>query len=114
MRSASSNLGAAIKVARLNKQFTQEQLAEKIGVGLRHIMAIENEGKHPSYEVLYKLIHVLDISADSIFRPRTVERTIEQEQFICEYLSCSEREQKIVSAVVHTLLSEFRNDNDGS
>jgi transcriptional regulator with XRE-family HTH domain len=102
-------LGAVIKNARLNKQLTQEQLAEKVGIGPRHIMAIENEGKHPSYEVLYKLIQILDISADSIFRPKTVNQSIEQEQFIREFLSCSEREQKIVSETMRVLLREIRN-----
>jgi transcriptional regulator with XRE-family HTH domain len=102
-------LGAVIKNARLGKQFTQEQLAEKIGVGPRHVMAIENEGKRPSYEVLYNLIHVLDITADFIFRPKAVTQTIEQEQFIREFLSCGEREQKIVSETVRVLLREIRN-----
>ena len=112
MHNISKGLGAVIKSARLNKQFTQERLAEIIGVGPRHIMAIENEGKHPSYEVLYNLIHVLDISADFIFRPKAVNQTIEQEQFIREFLSCSEREQKIISTTMRVLLNELRNNGD--
>jgi transcriptional regulator with XRE-family HTH domain len=104
-------LGAVIKSARLNKQFTQEQLAGKIGIGTRHIMAIENEGKHPSYEVLYNLVQVLDISIDFIFRPKTVNQSIEQEQFIHEFLSCNEREQKIVIETMRVLLREIRNNN---
>ena len=111
MHGAVNDLGTVIKSARLNKQFTQEQLAEKIGVGPRHIMAIENEGKHPSYEVLYALIQVLDISADSIFRPKVASKSIEQEQFIREFLSCDNREQKIVSETVRTLLNVLRNDD---
>ena len=112
MRSAGNDLGAVVKTARLNKQLTQEQLAEKTGVGLRHIMAIENEGKHPSYEVLYSLIQILDISADSIFRPKVAKHTIEQEQFIREYLSCSAHEQKIINATVHSFLCAFRDNDD--
>ena len=110
MHNVNKGLGAVIKNARMNKQFTQERLAEMIGVGPRHIMAIENEGKHPSYEVLYNLIHILDISADLIFRPKIAKQTIEQEQFIHEFLSCSKREQQIISATVRTLVQEFRND----
>ena len=111
MHSAKNDLGTVIKTARLNKQLTQEQLAEKIGVGSRHIMAIENEGKYPSYEVLYDMIKVLDISADSIFNPKSVNQTIEQEQFIREYLSCSEQEQRVINATVQTLLCTLRNNN---
>ena len=110
MHNVSKGLGVVIKNARLNKQFTQEQLAEKIGIGSRHIMAIENEGKNPSYEVLYNLIQILDISADSIFHSKAVDKTIEQEQFIREFLSCSKREQKIVSETMRVLLREIRNE----
>ena len=113
MRSTVSDLGTVVKTARLNRQFTQEQLAEKTGVGLRHIMAIENEGKHPSYEVLCSLIQVLDIPADLIFRPKAAKHTIEQEQFIRGYLSCSAHEQKIINATVHSLLCALRDDKDG-
>ena len=51
------------------KKQTQEMLAEEVGVGLRHIMAIGNEGSYPSYEVLYKLIRELHIPVDLIFYP---------------------------------------------
>jgi transcriptional regulator with XRE-family HTH domain len=111
VRTVNKVLGAVIKNARLNKEFTQEQLAEKIGIGPRHIMAIENEGKHPSYEVLCNLIQILDISADLIFRPKTANQSIEQEQFIREFLSCNEREQKIVSETMRVLLREIRSDS---
>ena len=111
MHTVNKGLGVVMKNARLNKQFTQEQLAEKIGIGSRHIMAIENEGKHPSYEVLSNLIQILDISADLIFRPKTANQSIEQEQFIREFLSCNEREQKIVRETMRVLLREIRNNN---
>jgi transcriptional regulator with XRE-family HTH domain len=105
-------LGAVIKTARLNKGLTQEQLAEKVGIGARHIMGIENEGKYPSYEVLSNLIQVLDISADLIFRPKSAKQTIEQEQFIHEFLGSDDREQKIVRATMRVLLQELRQDSN--
>ena len=82
MRIDENNLGAIIKAARLNKGFTQETLAEKVGVGLRHIMAIENEGNYPSYEVLYKLIRELHIPADSIFYPEKLLSDQQAEEII--------------------------------
>ena len=69
MHIIASDLGAIVKRARLSKDITQEKLAEKAGVGLRHIMAIENEGSYPSYEVLYKLVRELNISTEEIFFP---------------------------------------------
>ena|GEM_PF-1777865 len=90
------NLGEVVKNVRKINKLTQDQLAEKLGVGSRHIMAIENEGKLPSYELLYKMIRILNIPADSVFRPETVTRTMEQEQFITEFLSSDEQKQRVV------------------
>jgi transcriptional regulator with XRE-family HTH domain len=69
MKSYDNNLGAIIKHARREHNLTQEQLAEKVGIGSRHLMAIENEGKAPSFEVLFNLIRVLEIFPDAIFYP---------------------------------------------
>ena len=44
MRIKENSFGAIVKAARLKRGLTQETLAEKVGVGLRHIMGIENEG----------------------------------------------------------------------
>lgn len=60
-----NNLGATIKQARISVNLTQEELAEHIGVTGRYIMALENEHKQPSFEVLCKLILVLNIPADN-------------------------------------------------
>ena len=52
MRDTTSNLGAAIKAARKNKQLTQMELSEELGITPRHLQAIENENKTPSYDLL--------------------------------------------------------------
>ena len=101
-----ANLGAIIKAARLNKGLTQETLAEKVGVGPRHIMAIENEGSYPSYEVLYNLIRELHIPADSIFYPEKAGKDLQTEEIIRMLYSCDERSLKIIRAAVQAALGE--------
>ena len=66
MRDATSNLGAAIKAARKNKQLTQLELSEELGITPRHLQAIENENKTPSYDLLSRMHSYLNISADNI------------------------------------------------
>jgi len=102
------NMGTIIKKARRDRKMTQEELAEKVGVGSRHIMAIENEGKKPGYDVLTKIIQTLDFSADLIFRPDTVKHTAEQELFIGEFLSCNEQDQCIVIETAQSLIRALR------
>lgn len=54
-------LGMTVKSARRNANITIEELAERIDVTERYLYRIENEGKKPSFEVLYKLVRELSI-----------------------------------------------------
>ena len=105
-------MGRVIRRARENKMITQAALAEKIDVSLRTIIAIENGKRNPTFDVLYRLIQLLDIPADLIFRPDNLSNTQDQEQFICEYLNATEPEQRIVSSAARSIWQELRKEND--
>ena len=62
-------LGQAIKAARNEKDWTREQLASMLGLSPRYLVDIENEGQHPSIQVLYMLATLFDISVDQFFFP---------------------------------------------
>lgn len=47
-----SPLGSVVKSARLQKQLTRKQLAEKLHISQRHLTAIENERKQPSFYLM--------------------------------------------------------------
>lgn len=68
-----------IKNARHDAALTQDALAEQVGVTTRYIIAIENENKHPSIKVLFKIIRILKISADTIFYPEIQHTDREKE-----------------------------------
>ena len=61
--------GKAIKRARNDRGLTREQLGSMLGISPRYLVDIENEGQHPSLQVLYELISLFDISADQFFFP---------------------------------------------
>jgi len=104
-------MGRVMRKARDDKAMTQAALAEKIEVSLRTIIAIENGKRNPTFEVLYRLVHTLDIPADLIFRPDDIPNTPEQEQFICEYLNATEQEQRIAVSAARSVWREMREDN---
>jgi len=111
VRIVEKDLGAIIKTARKNRGLTQEDLAEKAGVGTRHIMSIENEGGNPSYDVLYMLIRELHIPSDSIFYP---ERAIENpllEEVIRVLYDCDSSSLKIISATAKAALENQKDKN---
>ena len=60
-------LGLALKDARERKGWTQEYVAELMGKTSRTIMGIENKGQHPSFDLLYQLVTLLDASVDRYF-----------------------------------------------
>ena len=61
--------GLAIKEARKKRGLTREQVGAMIEIDPRYLTNIENKGQHPSLQVLYDLVHLLNISADEFFLP---------------------------------------------
>lgn len=103
-----TRIGRVLRAGREAKGMTQAALAEKTHTALRTIIAIENDQRYPTYEVFYKIIHVLDISADQVFWPENVTYKPEQEQMIREFLACSEWEQEVVVKTMRTLVRSLR------
>ena len=68
-------LGLAIKEAREKKGWTQAYLGELVGRTDRTIMSIENKGQHPSLDVLYQIVTLLEISVDQYFYMDSENRT---------------------------------------
>lgn len=60
-------LGREIKRKRKEKGWTQEYLAQLVDLTPRSIMYIENRGQHPSLNVFYLLVTLLEISVDQFF-----------------------------------------------
>lgn len=97
-------LGEVLKAARKNNNLTREQLAEKINISPRYLMSIENENKKPSYNVLFRLIRELGISADTIFFPEGKCSNTEVDQITRLLSLCDERDLKVMAATLKALL----------
>lgn len=59
MHKEPETLGEILKTARMRADITMETLAERVDITERYLYRIENEGKKPSFDVLYKLIREL-------------------------------------------------------
>lgn len=55
-------LGKNIKLERVRKDLSQEQLAEKVGVSARTISLIENGIQHPKFFLVFKIAQTLNIN----------------------------------------------------
>lgn len=61
-------IGARLKEARNRCGVTQEQLAEKVGIGTTYISDIERGAKFPSLSLFIRIIDALGISSDYVLR----------------------------------------------
>lgn len=104
MHKEPETLGEILKTARMRADITMETLAEKVNITERYLYRIENEGKKPSFDVLYKLIRELAISSDSIFYPEKPSKDSKIEDLIRMLYSCDERSMKIIEATVKAAL----------
>lgn len=59
--------GLAIKEARKKQDLTREQVGAMIEIDPRYLTNIENKGQHPSLQVLYDLVSLLNVSVDEFF-----------------------------------------------
>ena len=103
MHKNTETLGQLIKRARKQSNLTIEALADKVDVSERYLYRIENEGKIPSFDVLYKLIRYLNISSDSIFYPEKPSKESEIEDLVRMLYNCNERDLEIVKATVKAM-----------
>ena len=95
MQNEHETLGEIIKNARIKADITVEDLAAKVGVTERFIYRIENEGKKPSYDILYKLIRELSILPDQIFFPEKQIEDSEMESLVRMLYNCDERSMPV-------------------
>ena len=53
----------------MKQRLTREQVGTKIEIDPRYLTNIENKGQHPSLQVFYDLVTLLNVSVDEIFLP---------------------------------------------
>ena len=97
-------LGDIIKAARQKSGLTIEELANRLDITDRYIYRIENQGKKPSFDILYKLIRELGITPDLIFYPERTDNDSEIEDLIRRLYNCDERSLEVVKATAKALM----------
>lgn len=98
-------LGEVVKNARQRSNLTMEELAYRLQVSPRYLYRIENEGKKPSYDLLFALIRELSISPDLIFYPEKPTNDSEIESLIRQLYNCDAHSLKVIKATVTALLN---------
>lgn len=69
MNNALGAFGIAVRKARMNRNLTQIQLAEKLGMSKRTVIQAERGQSNPKFETIVLLAQELEISLDAILFP---------------------------------------------
>ena len=94
------------KSARIEKQFTQRSLDERLFITPHYLMSIENGKQIPSCGLLFRIVRALEIPADLIFYPGCDKGhgTIDK---LKPYLyRCDEKDVKVIMNILQYWVSD--------
>ena len=88
-------MGEKLKSLRIEKNLTQKQVADRIGLAISAVSSYESGTRYPSYDVLVKLARIFHVSTDYLLG-MTDKRNI-------DVTGLSDNEIELVSQLVDTL-----------
>ena len=96
-------LGKRIKEIRRSKKYTQEQLAELVGIETGSLSAIESGRHYPSLPTLVKISEILNVEPKSLFDFKEHLSCQEKQKFILENIkNISEEKINFIYRLVET------------
>lgn len=102
----SNDFKIRLKEARKTRKLTQQELAEKTGIPVTSIAHFESGSRKPSLENFYKLIIVLNISADYILGRCEGIETTNIDPIMSSLQNLPELERKMIEKCILALQHE--------
>lgn len=101
-------LGKRIRESRINKGYTQQDLADRAEIGVVYISEIERGIKMPSLNIFVKIVDALDVSADYVLR----DELPSGKEYICteiteKLLVLTPGQRKAASDILNAYLSSI-------
>ena len=97
--------GLTIKTARKKQNLTREQVGAMIEIDPRYLTNIENKGQHPSLQVFYDLVSLLNISVDEFFLPASdLDKSTRRRQLEKQLDSLSDKDLVIMESVADGII----------
>lgn len=94
-------IGQRIRKYRKCNNFSQEELAERVGISVTHMSHIETGNTKLSLSVLVEISNVLDVGIDELIFPHKVNNKSKKLDNICIMLEeCSSQQLSILSDII--------------
>lgn len=104
MKTKKELLGLRIKEFRENRRYTQDKLAEMVGIDPKHLSRIENGRNYPSLDTLEKILDNLDVSYEEIFNfKHLVSRKDLIEKIYLKLISLNDSKLKFIYNIVNEI-----------
>lgn len=96
--------GQAIKTARKAKGLSRNEVADQMHIAPRYIASIENSGQHPSLQIFYELVTLLDVLIDQFFFPnKEADKSTQRRQLDSLLDDISDKGLQIVTATAREI-----------
>ena len=93
------------KEARKKQKLTREQVGAMIEIDPRYLTNIENKGQHPSLQVFYDLVSLLNVSVDEFFLPASdLDKSTRRRQLEKQLDSLSDKDLIIMESVADGII----------
>ena len=97
--------GLAIKETRMKQGLTREQVGTMIEIDPHYLTNIENKGQHPSLQVFYDLVSLLNVSVDEFFLPASdLEKSTRRRQLEKRLDNLSDKDLVIMESVADGII----------
>lgn len=94
-------IGQRIRKYRKSRNYSQEELAEKIGISVTHMSHIETGNTKLSLPVLVDIAKELEVCTDELIFTEPLNSKIKKTENICTMLeNCSSQQLSIISDIV--------------
>lgn len=99
-----------IRLLRLNKGLTQEQLEEKADLGTNYVYKLENQSTNVKVKTLEKVMKALEVDFEEFFDISLVEKNEDLSDLMDQIKELSSGQQDHVIKALSTLVGEIKSD----
>lgn len=98
--------GSAFRAARERRGYTRETIAARADISDRFLASVERDERTPSFGTFIKIVQAIGCSADEIINPPLAVGASDTDDFMRLYSQCSDRDKKLLRALVDKMLDE--------
>lgn len=96
--------GKILRDYRIKSNFTQEQLAEKLGISVKYISRIENGNNGIKTQTLIKYMNILRITPNTLYKEFLINPDIKKNIVLSEKIeNLSDEKKAFVSSIIDLL-----------